>query len=89
MNLSKNLNIVAGFHREKDNTNDLSVNNEIYQNTLNGGEDAAIIPGAIEDSLGSYYLDNEVFIFDPLFLLDLENNYRLNRMHQILGNHSL
>ena len=33
MNLSKNLNVVAGFHREKDNTNDLSVNNEIYQNT--------------------------------------------------------
>lgn len=76
-NLSKNLNVVAGFHREKDNTNDLSMNNEIYQNTLNEGGNAVVISGAIEDSLGSYYLDNGVFIFDPLFLVNDFSRYNV------------
>ena len=87
MNLSKNLNVVAGFHREKDNTNDLSMNNEIYQNTLNDGGDAAIIPGAIEDSLGSYYLDNEVFIFDPFFLVNDVSRYSVVFTNNENGNY--
>lgn len=74
---SKNLNIVAGFHREKDNTNDLSIDNKTYQSVLIGGEKDIVIPGAVEDSLGLYYSTNGVFTFDPNFLVNDFTRYNV------------
>ncbi len=82
---SDDLNIVTGFIREKDNTNSLSSDSELYQRIINGETEDLIISGAIEDSTGDYYLDGEIFKYDPDHIVSGYNRYRIAFTYNIKG----
>ena len=66
-NLSKFLNIITGIHREVDNTSSISNESDLYQKMVNESAGNILLDGALQDSLGSYYINNGVYIYDPNF----------------------
>ena len=83
--VSENFNIVAGVIREKDNTNNLSSDSELYQNIAAGDASDLIIYGAVEDTSGSYYLDGEVYRYDPDFMQTGYKRYRVTFTFDVKG----
>ena len=84
---SDDLNIVTGFIREKDNTNDLSSDSELYQRIINGDTKDLIISGAVEDSTGDYYLDGDIYKYDPDRTASGFNRYRIAFTYNVRGNY--
>ena len=83
--VSENFNIVAGVIREKDNTNSLSSDSDLYQNIAAGNDSDLIIYGAVEDTSGSYYLDGEVYRYDPDFMETGYKRYRVTFTFDVRG----
>ena len=83
--VSENFNIVAGVIREKDNTNSLSSDSDLYQNIAAGDDSDLIIYGAVEDTSGSYYLDGEVYRYDPDFMETGYKRYRVTFTFDVRG----
>ena len=75
-NISKHLNIITGIHREADNTSNISKESELYQKMTNESTGNILLDGMIQDSLGNYYIDNGVYVYDPNFNED--NSIRFN-----------
>ena len=65
--ISDNLNVVAGIHREIDNKSRLLNDSELNQKMRETGSSSVNLEGAIEDSLGKYFIDENIYIYDPLF----------------------
>ena len=63
--ISDKLNVVAGIHREIDNESRLFNDSKIYQQMKGTGSSSVKLEGAIEDSIGKYFIDNGIYIFDP------------------------
>lgn len=84
-NISENFNIIAGAIREKDNTNNLSAESDLYQNIAGGGASTLYINGAVEDSSGSYYLDGDVYRYDPDYLQTDYERYRVAFTYDAMG----
>ena len=84
-NISENFNIIAGAIREKDNTNNLSAEGDLYQNIAEGGASTLYINGAVEDSSGSYYLDGDVYRYDPDYLQTDYERYRVAFTYDAMG----
>ena len=68
-NISENFSVIAGMIREKDNTNNLSAENSLFENMASGDASKLYINGAVKDSSGDYYYDGEVYIYDPNYLI--------------------
>ena len=83
--VSENFNIVAGVIREKDNTNSLSSDSDLYQDIAAGDDSDLIIYGAVEDTSGSYYLDGEVYRYDPDFMETGYKRYRVTFTFDVRG----
>ena len=66
--ISDKLNVVAGIHREIDNESRLFNDSKIYQQMKGTVSGSVKLEGAIEDSIGKYFIDNGIYIFDPLFI---------------------
>ena len=66
--ISDKLNVVAGIHREIDNKSRLFNDSEIYQQMKGTGSSYVKLEGAVEDSIGKYFIDEGIYIFDPLFI---------------------
>ena len=84
-NISENFNIIAGAIREKDNTNNLSAEGDLYQNIAEGGASTLYINGAVEDSSGSYCLDGDVYRYDPDYLQTDYERYRVAFTYDAMG----
>ena len=86
-NLSKSFDIVTGFMREKDNANSLSSDSELYQKIANGKVGDLIINGAVTDSTGDYYLDGDIFIYDPNRIVNEYSRYKVTFTYNARGNY--
>ena len=83
--VSDDINIVSGFVREKDNTNNLSSDSDFYQSIINGDTKDLVISGAIEDSTGDYYLEGEIYKYDPDHILIAYKRYRVAFTYNLKG----
>ena len=85
--ISDKLNVVAGIHREIDNKSRLFNDSEIYQQMKGTGSSSVKLEGAVEDSMGKYFIDEGIYIFDPLFIQADSARYRVVFSYNSNGNY--
>ncbi|NDB80614.1 hypothetical protein EB155_12205, partial [archaeon] len=85
--ISDKLNVVAGIHREIDNESRLFNDSKIYQQMKGTGSSSVKLEGAIEDSTGKYFIDNGIYIFDPLFIQADSVRYNVVFTYNSTGNY--
>ena len=75
--ISKNFKLIAGVIREGDKTDNLPKESELYQNISGNNSSSILINGAVEDSIGDYYFDSEIYWYDPGFINANHKRYRV------------
>ena len=75
--ISKNFKLIAGVIREGDKTDNLPKESELYQNISGNNNSSILINGAVEDSIGDYYFDSEIYWYDPGFINANHGRYRV------------
>ena len=75
--ISKNFKLITGVIRESDKTDNLPKESELYQSISGKNASDLIINGAVEDSTGDYYFDNEIYWYDPGFINADHRRYRV------------
>ena len=83
--ISKNFNLIAGVIREGDKTDNLPKESELYQNISGNNNSSILINGAVEDSIGDYYFDNEIYWYDPGFIEADHRRYRVTFTYDLNG----
>jgi len=75
--ISKNFKLITGVIREGDKTDNLPEESELYQKISGNNTSDLIINGAVEDSIGDYYFDSEIYCYDPGFINAHYKRYRV------------
>ena len=75
--ISKNFKLITGVVREDDKSDNLPKESKLHQNISGDNASDLIVNGAVEDSTGDYYFNNEIYWYDPGFINADHRRYRV------------